>query len=89
MQRGVIPKHLHFHTPSPNIDWERLPVRVTSEATDWPADPERPPRAAVSAFGLSGTNAHVLVEGYGASANGAAPFAELSPVEEELNSRGA
>ena len=105
MQSGVIPKHLHFQTPSPNIDWERLPVRVTSEATDWPADPERPPRAAVSAFGLSGTNAHVVVEGYGASENGATqcpsgsvrsvpvllstPFAGLSPVEEELNARGA
>jgi acyl transferase domain-containing protein len=48
------------------MDWERLPVRVTSEATDWPSDPERPPRAAVSAFGLSGTNAHLVVEGYGA-----------------------
>ncbi len=65
MNRRVIPKHLHFENPTPYIDWDRLPVRVTSETTDWPAVPDRPPRAAVSAFGVSGTNAHVVVEGYG------------------------
>ena len=63
MRRGRIPRQLHFHDPNPHLDWERLPVRVTSEATDWPLRPDRPPRAAVSAFGVSGTNAHVVVEG--------------------------
>ena len=68
MRRRVIPKHLHFHNPNPRVEWDELPVRVTSEATPWP-DPEedRPPRAAVSAFGLSGTNAHVVLEGYPSS----------------------
>ena len=65
MRHGVIPKHLHFRDPNPHLDWERLPVRVVSEATDWPRKPDRPLRAAVSAFGISGTNAHVVVEGYG------------------------
>ena len=65
MKQGVIPKHLHFKEPNPQIDWDRLPVRVTSEKTDWPPHPDRPPRAAVSAFGISGTNAHMVVEGYG------------------------
>ncbi len=65
MQRGVIPKHLHFEEPNPEINWAQLPVRVTSEATEWPANPSRPPRAAVSAFGISGANAHVVLEGYG------------------------
>ena len=64
MKRGVIPKHLHFDNPNPRVEWDELPVRITSEATPWPVDGERPPRAAVSAFGLSGTNAHVVVEGY-------------------------
>ena len=68
MKQGVIPKHLHFDNPNPNVDWERLPVRVTSQAVEWPAGPDRPPLAAVSAFGISGTNAHVVVEGYGAPA---------------------
>ena len=64
MKQGVIPKHLHFKEPNPQIDWDRLAVRVTSEKTDWPPHPDRPPRAAVSAFGISGTNAHMVVEGY-------------------------
>ena len=65
MRQGVIPKHLHFREPNPEIDWSRLPVRVTSEATAWPVVADRPPRAGVSGFGWSGTNAHVVVEGYG------------------------
>ena len=64
MRRGVIPKHLHFANPSPDIEWDRLPVRVTAEATPWPATPGRPPRGAVSSYGMSGTNAHVVVEGF-------------------------
>lgn len=65
MKRGMIPKHLHFERPNPHMDWHRLPVEVTSEAMDWPLTTERPPQAGVSAFALSGTNAHVVVEGYG------------------------
>ena len=68
MHQGVIPRHLHFRDPNPNLEWNRLPVRVTSEATDWPVHSDRPPFAAVSAFGISGTNAHVVVEGNGTGA---------------------
>ncbi len=64
MDRGLIPKQLHFENPSPHLEWDRLPVRVASESVNWPAHPDRPPRAGVSAFGISGTNAHVVVEGY-------------------------
>ncbi len=64
MRQGVIPKHLHFRTPNPELDWDRLPLRVTSEPTDWPLHPDRPPLAGVSGFGWSGTNAHVVVQGY-------------------------
>ena len=64
MRHGLIPKHLHFQQPNPHLDWDRLPVRVVSEATRWPSTPGRPPLAGVSAFGISGTNAHVVVEGY-------------------------
>ena len=66
MQQGVIPKHLHFRHPNPEIAWERLPVQVTAEATPWPLVPDRPPLASVNVFGISGANAHVVVEGYGA-----------------------
>ncbi len=69
MKQGVIPQHLHFKKPNPQIEWNRLPVRVTAEKTAWPLHPDRPPRAAVSAFGVSGTNAHIVVEGYGSAAD--------------------
>ena len=65
MNRGVIPKHLHFDTPNPNLQWDQVPVRVAADNTRWPAASGRQPLAGVNAFGLSGTNAHVLVEGYG------------------------
>ncbi len=65
LNHRVIPKHLNYRTPNPEIDWERLPLRVTSEATPWPVVPDRRPLAGVSGFGWSGTNAHVLLEGYG------------------------
>ena len=87
------------------MDWERLPVRVTSEATDWPERSRTAAAGGGQRLRLSGTNAHVVVEGYDASANGATQcplgfgkigsciavgaFADLSPVEEELHARGA
>ena len=64
MHRGVIPAQLHFESPNPHVEWDRLPVKVTSEPTAWPTAQDRPPTAGVSAFGISGTNAHLLVEGY-------------------------
>ena len=64
MNEGWIPKQLHFEDPNPHLEWDRLPVRVTSERTDWPSHPGRPPRAGVSSFGISGTNAHVVIEGF-------------------------
>ena len=65
MDRGVIPKHLHFRNPNPRIAWEHLPVEVTSEALPWPSFADRPWRAGLSSFGFSGTNAHMLIEAYG------------------------
>ena len=78
MKRGVIPKHLHFEDPNPHIDWDRLPVQVVSALTDWPSHPDHPPRAGVSAFGISGTNAHVVVEGY--DSPDATPVGSAQPV---------
>ena len=64
MREGVIPKHLHIERPNPRLDWDSLPVRVTNKATPWPENPDRPLRAGVSSFGFSGTNAHLIVEGW-------------------------
>ena len=65
MRHGMIPQHLNFNSPNPRINWEKLPVRVTNTNTPWPPHPERRPIAGVNSFGWSGTNAHVVVEGYG------------------------
>ena len=64
MRHGVIPKHLHFGEPNPHVDWDKLPVKVTAEQDAWPAHDDRPHRAAVSAFGISGVNAHVVLESH-------------------------
>ncbi|MDD9998529.1 MAG: beta-ketoacyl synthase N-terminal-like domain-containing protein, partial [Rhodospirillaceae bacterium] len=73
MRHGVIPRQLHFESPNPHVEWDKLPVRVTSEPTAWPPAEDRPPTAGVSAFGISGTNAHLLVEGYRAPEGDAEP----------------
>lgn len=61
MRHGTLPPQLHFREPNPNVDWAQLPLRVVSEAEPWPAKAS-PRIAALSAFGISGTNAHVIVE---------------------------
>jgi len=64
VKRGVIPKHLHFENPTPTFDWDLQPLRVTSTMTDWPSDRRRPRLAGVNSFGISGTNAHLVVGEY-------------------------
>ena len=64
VKRGVIPKHLHFRDPNPALDWDSLPLRVTSDMMEWPDRPGRSRMAGVNCFGISGTNAHMVVEEY-------------------------
>ncbi len=65
MKQGVIPPHLHYENPTPAIDWDQVPLKVTAEPTPWPRHSDRMAIAGVSGFGWSGTNAHVIVEAYG------------------------
>ncbi|MDE2875260.1 MAG: SDR family NAD(P)-dependent oxidoreductase [Gemmatimonadota bacterium] len=85
VKRGVIPKHLHFRDPNPALDWDSLPLRVTTEMMEWPNRPGRSRVAGVNCFGISGTNAHLVVEEYrGVDGDGAGEFRPVGasrPVE--------
>ena len=56
-----LPATLHCHPPNPHVDWAGLPVEVVARNLPWPRT-DRPRRAGISSFGLSGTNAHAIVE---------------------------
>lgn len=76
LQHGELPQTLHAEQPSPHVDWSAGAVRLLTEARPWHAD-GRPRRAGVSGFGMSGTNAHMIVEEAPAGAAEKAPAAKL------------
>jgi acyl transferase domain-containing protein len=61
LQYQKIPPHLHFQQPNPQINWDKLPIQVATEMIPW-LNGKKTRIAGVSAFGFSGTNAHVVIQ---------------------------
>ena len=80
MREGLLPRTLHAEAPSGAIDWSAGKLELLQEARSWRPG-ERPRRAAVSSFGISGTNAHVILE--------EAPAAAVSAVQDTEEIPGA
>ncbi|MEU5129715.1 amino acid adenylation domain-containing protein [Streptomyces mobaraensis] len=79
VHHGVVPPTVDFRRLNPRIADERLPFRIPTAAEPWPAD--RPRVAAVSSFGIGGTNAHVVLEaGEPAASEAAGPAVPVLPL---------
>ena len=89
LRHGLLPKTLHADEPSPHVDWASGAVSLLTEARPWPAA-DRPRRAAVSSFGISGTNVHTILEQAPAVPEATSEPAEASgPVPWVLSARSA
>ncbi|KDB53392.1 hypothetical protein X805_09770 [Sphaerotilus natans subsp. natans DSM 6575] len=62
LQHATIPRQIHFHTPNPHIEWDEFAVEVPVENLPWPGGASARRLAGVSSFGISGTNAHLVLE---------------------------
>lgn len=63
LENKKVPGNLHFNTPSSHINWNESCIEIPTKTLDWNSS-GKPRTAAVSSFGLSGTNAHIVLKEY-------------------------
>ncbi len=68
LQHETIPPNLHFNNPVDAVEWDKVPFRVPQEAVSWPAQ-DKIRYAGISSFGITGTNAHVILEDFNAESH--------------------